>query len=63
MFWDINIAEQLNTTPWDIRENMTASDYFRLMEWNKAKTIGESGSQTMQEMKAKMEAKIAQSKR
>ena len=60
MFWDISIAEQLNTTPWDIRANMTTSDYFRLNEWNKAKSSGETGTVKMREMKAKMESKIAQ---
>ena len=48
MFWDISLADQFNTTPWDIRENMTVSDFLRIQEWNRA----ESGGSKFQQMKA-----------
>ncbi len=41
MFWDIVLAEQFNTTPWDVRENITVSDYLRIQEWNKAENQGQ----------------------
>lgn len=39
--WDISLAEQLNTTPWDVRENATLWDVMRMREWVVAKNARE----------------------
>lgn len=39
-FWDISLAEDLNTTPWDIRQNLTFDDWVRLSQWNRYKVQG-----------------------
>jgi hypothetical protein len=39
--WDISLAEQLGTTPWDVRENATLWDVIRLKDWVTAKNAGQ----------------------
>ena len=39
--WDISLAEQLGTTPWDVREHATIVDIIRQKDWTQAKQSGE----------------------
>ena len=39
--WDISLAEQLTTTPRDVRENATLWDVMRMREWGVAKNARE----------------------
>ena len=38
--WDIALADQLGTTPWDVRENATLWDVMRLRLWTIGKNAG-----------------------
>ncbi len=37
-FWDIFLAEQLSTTPWDVRRNITGWDLIRLGMINESRS-------------------------
>jgi hypothetical protein len=37
-FWDIFIAEEFSTTPWDVREHLTVWDFQRLNLLNSARS-------------------------
>tara|TARA_Y100000401_G_scaffold112001_1_gene110892 strand:+ start:150 stop:347 length:198 start_codon:yes stop_codon:yes gene_type:complete len=38
--WDVALADQLGTTPWDVRENATLWDVMRLKLWTAGKNAG-----------------------
>ena len=56
-YWDIALAEQWTTTPWDVREHATLDDIKRISKWSSAK----NAAMKIEEQKSK--AKQATSRR
>ena len=55
--WDIALADQLGTTPWDVRENATLWDVMRLRLW----TIGKNAGVKVQQQRQRAEQQRSRS--
>ena len=47
--WDVALAEQLGTTPWDVRANATVWDIMRVKEW----IVGKNAQTKVQDQRHK----------
>ena len=58
VFWDINLGEQFDLPPWEIREKITVSDVSRMRMWNDYKKYGRDTSVELAKQKAEVEARM-----
>ncbi|MEK6860871.1 MAG: hypothetical protein AABY07_02770 [Nanoarchaeota archaeon] len=53
-YWDIFVAEQFNTTPWDVRDNISLLDLERIKYYNEAMNKARRTKDVEEQQKSKI---------